>query len=86
MLKSTDWFKEGSFKNNWFRCRLQFCVFSGLAIEWWSKFRAAPRIQLKFEYSLWGSASANEMSEQIQANCSDELKYWEYAIVMQHVI
>ena len=42
MLKSTDWFKEGPSINKWFRYRLQFCIFSGLAIGWWSKLRAAP--------------------------------------------
>ena len=29
-------------KQNWFRYRLQICIFSGLVIGWWSKLRAAP--------------------------------------------
>ena len=34
--------KKGPSKNKWFRYRLQFCAFSGLAIGRWSKLRAAP--------------------------------------------
>ena len=34
--------KKGPSKNKWFRYRLQFRVFSGLVIGWWSKLRAAP--------------------------------------------
>ena len=51
MVKSTNWFKKkGPWRNKWFRHRSQICIFSGLVIGWWLKFRPHIRTQLKVEY------------------------------------